>query len=316
MMLAGDRPGREWRGFAWEERGGLSAGRGARCCRARRLALARRAAPQRIVCRARPVSQSPTSMIETALVASQAGACRVRGVARPRGRLEYRFRALAARTAWSGRYYQLGNGGFAGNIDRPSLEAEAARGNAAAATDTGHRGDGFDARWAAGNPVASMDYGHRSIKATADAAAVLIAAYYGRPARWRYFAGCSNGGRQALMAAQRYPEDWDGMLAGAPANLWTDQFVAFARLQHRLRSVPGAWLPPEQLGVDSARGPRLLPRARPDRRSRDRPAGLPPRYRPARLPRGGGSPCLSPDAGGKPASDRRHRLSADIGGNQ
>jgi feruloyl esterase len=173
--------------------------------------------------------------------------CRVRGVAQPTPVSRIGFELWLPARSWNGRYYQLGNGGFAGNIHLPSLAAEAARGNAAAATDTGHSGSGFDASWAAGQPERVVDYGHRSIKSTSDAAGSLIAAYYGRPPARRYFAGCSNGGRQALMAAARYPEDWDGIIAGAPANPWTEQLANFAAIQHQLRAVPGGWLPVDKL---------------------------------------------------------------------
>jgi feruloyl esterase len=173
--------------------------------------------------------------------------CRIRGMARPTPQSQIGFELWLPTARWNGRYYQLGNGGFAGNIHAPSLAAEVARGNAAAATDTGHTGTGFDASWAAGQPERVVDYGHRSLKATSDAAGALIVAYYGRPANRRYFAGCSNGGRQALMVAQRYPGDWDGIVAGAPANRWTRQLASFAALQHQLRAVPGGWLPAAKL---------------------------------------------------------------------
>jgi len=159
--------------------------------------------------------------------------CIVRGTLE--GRIGFELRMP---DRWNGRYYQIGTGGFAGRIFPESLAWEAVKGNAAAMTDGGHRGDSMDARWAAGDRRALEDYGHRSIKATSDAAARLIAAYYGRPARKRYFAGCSNGGRQALMAAQRYPADWDGIVAGAPANLLTRQLTSFAHLQRRLAALP------------------------------------------------------------------------------
>jgi feruloyl esterase len=175
--------------------------------------------------------------------------CRIRGIARPTRASRIAFELWLPATGWNGRYYQLGNGGFAGNIHLPSLAAEAARGNAAASTDTGHSGTGLDASWAAGQPEKVVDYGHRSIKATSDAARSLIAAYYGRPARHRYYAGCSNGGRQALMAAARYPDDWDGILAGAPANPWTVQLAAHAAIQHQLRASPDAWLSPPKLSA-------------------------------------------------------------------
>jgi feruloyl esterase len=148
---------------------------------------------------------------------------------------------------WKGRYKQLGNGGFAGNIDQASLANEIRRGNAAAMTDTGHKAGQFDASWALGHPERIVDYGYRSIKVTADAAKLLIGHYYGRPARRRYFIGCSNGGRQALMAAQRYPGDWDGVLAGSPAIFWTKQLATFAAIQHRLRASPQNWIPARKL---------------------------------------------------------------------
>lgn len=191
----------------------------------------------------------PAARVEaTEPIAIRGGsACRLRGLASPVTGSRIRFELWLPRAGWNGRYYQLGNGGFGGTIHTPSLAAEAARGNAAAATDTGHEGDGFDARWAAGNAVAVEDYGHRAIKATADAAARLVAAYYSRPADHRYFAGCSNGGRQALKAAELYPADWDGILAGAPAAGWTRQLESFASLQSWLRGRPERWLGPAQL---------------------------------------------------------------------
>lgn len=174
--------------------------------------------------------------------------CRIVGVARPTPRSNIGFE-LWLPTVWNRRYYQLGNGGFAGNIDHPSLAAEIQRGNAAAMTDTGHKADQFDASWAADNPEGIVDYGHRSIKAVADAARSLITSHYGQPARHRYFVGCSNGGRQALMAAQRYPDDWEGVLAGAPAIEWTRQLASFAATQRRLRSDPANWIPADKLGA-------------------------------------------------------------------
>jgi feruloyl esterase len=174
--------------------------------------------------------------------------CRVAGVARPTADSEIGFE-LWLPAAWNGRYAQLGNGGFAGNIDHPSLASEIARGNAAAMTDTGHKASQFDASWALGHPEKVIDYGHRSIKVTADAAKALILAYYGRRAARRYFIGCSNGGRQALMAAQRYPDDWDGIIAGSPAVQWTRQLATFGAIQHRLRSDSANWIRAAKLGA-------------------------------------------------------------------
>ena len=172
--------------------------------------------------------------------------CRVKGIARPTPRSEILFE-LWLPSRWNGRYVQLGNGGFAGNIDEPSLAAEIERGNAAAMTNTGHSAGQFDASWALGQPDRILDYGHRSIKVTSDAAHRLLREYYGRSSDRNFYVGCSNGGRQALMAAQHYPDDWDGILAGAPAVQWTKQFATFAAIEHRLLAAPANWLPAAKL---------------------------------------------------------------------
>lgn len=154
--------------------------------------------------------------------------CRVQGEARPTTDSQIGFEVWLPASGWNGRYYQLGNGGFAGNIHQPALAAELRRGNAVAATDTGHRASAFDASWALGHPEKIVDYGYRSLSETARAATALVREYYGTPPRFRYFTGCSNGGRQALMVAQRFPDEWDGILAGAPALDWTRQLATFA----------------------------------------------------------------------------------------
>ena len=169
-------------------------------------------------------------------------ACRVRGMLHPVRGSNIGFE-LWLPDAWNGRYYQIGTGGFAGTIFPDSLAWDAAKGNAVAMTDSGHRGLPTEAGWARGNRVGVVDYGWRSIKATSDAAARLIVRYYGHAARARYFAGCSNGGRQALVAAQRFAQDWDGIIAGAPANLWTTQLRSFAGLQAQIARDPAALRP-------------------------------------------------------------------------
>jgi feruloyl esterase len=165
---------------------------------------------------------------------------------------------------WNGRYVQLGTGGFAGTIPEAGMAAEVSRGNAVAVTDTGHRGaDGFDASWALDGPQRVVDYGHRSLKVSAVAAKAVVEAFYGAAPRRSYFVGCSNGGRQALMAAQRYPEDWDGILAGSPAVRWTDQFASFALIQQALRSRPDAMIPRTMLpAIQRAGGDARLLRRR------------------------------------------------------
>jgi len=116
---------------------------------------------------------------------------------------------------WNRKFYFSGVGGFAGSFG--SFAAGLDRGYASASTDTGHSGIATDASWAAGNPAKVIDYAYRGTHASAVAAKALSQGYYGSTAVHSYFNGCSNGGRQALMEAQRYPGDFDGIIAGDPA---------------------------------------------------------------------------------------------------
>jgi feruloyl esterase len=128
---------------------------------------------------------------------------------------------------WNGRYQGVGNGGFAGDISYPQLAAALSASYATASTDTGHRAGGTNAEWAFGHPEKIVDYGYRAIHLTAENAKALIRAFYGEPAKYAYFTGCSNGGRQALMEAQRFPDDYNGIIAGAPAANFTRTAALF-----------------------------------------------------------------------------------------
>jgi Tannase and feruloyl esterase len=150
--------------------------------------------------------------------------CRVRGRIAPAILFEVRL----PQSGWTQRYLQLGCGGLCGNLNIrlddhvKSCVPVAAGSMVLASTDMGHQG-GMDGGWAAGNEQAKIDFAYRGVHLTALAAKALIALYYGRPARYAYFSGCSDGGREALMEAQRYPEDFDGIAAGAPALNFTVQ---------------------------------------------------------------------------------------------
>ena len=140
---------------------------------------------------------------------------------------------LPPAAAWNGKFTAVGNAGFGGSLGPPRLAMRPAitRGYAVAATDMGHTepgADGKDASWALNQPERIIDFGHRANHVTAVAAKALIDAYYGRLPVRSYFQGCSDGGREALMAAQRYPDDFDGIIAGAPAASWTRLMTSFA----------------------------------------------------------------------------------------
>ena len=117
---------------------------------------------------------------------------------------------------WNGKYQAVGGGGWAGVISYPALAAALAEGYATSSTDTGHKGS--NAEFAPGHPEKMIDYGYRAVHEMTIAAKLLISARYGRAPALSYWNGCSTGGRQGLQEAQMYPADYDGILAGAPAN--------------------------------------------------------------------------------------------------
>ena len=117
---------------------------------------------------------------------------------------------------WNGKFQGVGNGGLAGDIPYGTLADGLRRRYATAATDTGHDNQNGPGSFAIGHPEKIADYSYRAIHLTAVAGQAITAAYYGRAPRHSYFLGCSQGGQEALMEAQRYPADYDGIVAGDP----------------------------------------------------------------------------------------------------
>jgi feruloyl esterase len=153
--------------------------------------------------------------------------CRVDGHVAVPGN-EVRFR-LGLPNGWNGKYYFVGVGGLGGTIG--NLNAGLTRGYASASTDTGH--DAKDPNWGA-NRAKEIDYGHRGTHVTAVAGKQLTTAFFGKPPAHAYFNGCSNGGRQAMMEVQRYPTDFDGIIAGDPATGTPMQVGRALVFQHML----------------------------------------------------------------------------------
>jgi feruloyl esterase len=143
--------------------------------------------------------------------------CRVIGVAHPVAGSEIGFEVwLPKPAAWNQRLEGVGNGAYAGRISYGALENALNEGYAAASTDTGHRGS--DLNFVVGHPEAITDWGERATHVSTQVARALIHAYYGTVPEHAYFNGCSTGGMQALSEAQRYPGDYDGILAGDAGN--------------------------------------------------------------------------------------------------
>lgn len=177
--------------------------------------------------------------------------CRLAGIIAPTADSRIGFEVWLP-PQWNGRYLQVGNGGFAGSIPHNALALGVVRGYATAGTDDGHEGSGLEAGWALGHPEKIVDFGHRAVHLTALRAKEVIAAYYQAPPRRAYFDGCSGGGREALMEAQRYPDDFDGWVVGAPAYNWTRLMAAFAWNTQALSASPGSALTPAALQTLSA----------------------------------------------------------------
>jgi feruloyl esterase len=143
--------------------------------------------------------------------------CRVEVTARPTSDSEIKFEVWIPPTeAWNGKFQGVGNGGYMGSISYGAMATALRRGYATASTDTGHAGD--DLRFGQGHPEKLVDYGHRAVHVMTESAKLVIRNAAGRFAERSYFVGCSAGGQQALSEAQRYPEDYDGIVAGDPAN--------------------------------------------------------------------------------------------------
>jgi feruloyl esterase len=185
--------------------------------------------------------------------------CRVAAVLTPSSDSHIEMEVWLPRAdAWNGKYQAVGNGGWAGTITfgsgtpQPNARSMASAlidGYATSSNDTGHRGTGGDASFAQGHPEKLVDFAHRAVHEMTVHSKKIIAAYYGRAARLSYWNGCSTGGRQGLMAAQRYPDDFDGIIAGAPAANWTGLMTSFiwaAQAAHQ--GQPGN-LPKEKLAL-------------------------------------------------------------------
>ncbi len=169
--------------------------------------------------------------------------CRVLGVVRPVEDSELQFEVWLPAQHWNGKFRGVGNGGYAGSISQGELAAAVTAGYAAASTDTGHRAGGTNATWALGHSQKVVDFGWRAIHETAEKGKAITAAFYGNAPQRSYFQGCSNGGRQALMEAQRFPADYDGIIAGAPANYWTHLMTRAVWDAQALLNDPAAYIP-------------------------------------------------------------------------
>src|SRR5262245_1363070 len=140
--------------------------------------------------------------------------CRVAATIKPTPDSDIKIEVWLPSANWNGKFEAVGNGGWNGNIDQNALATGVRRAYATASTDTGQEGGGGP--WMQ-NQNKLIDFGYRAVHEMSEKGKAIIAAFYGNNARLSYFNGCSAGGRQALKAAQKFPQDFDGVVAGAPA---------------------------------------------------------------------------------------------------
>jgi feruloyl esterase len=165
----------------------------------------------------------------TGTTSAPAGLCRVAGTVKPGPKSNVKFEVwIPTDGSWNGKYQQVGCGGFCGAIQYAAVARAVSRGYAAASTDDGTSGNPPSVPAGApafiGNNDVLLDYGYRAIKATTDNSKAIIKALTGEDATYSYFVGCSDGGREALKEAQRYPEDFDGIIVGSPVNDQVGEF--------------------------------------------------------------------------------------------
>jgi hypothetical protein len=188
----------------------------------------------------------------SALYKSLPAFCRVVAEAKPTADSDIKLEVWLPVSGWNGKLQGIGNGGFAGLIDYVQLSVAMSKGYAATATDAGHTGSPIDATWALGHPEKVVDFGHRGIHEMTQVAKEAVRGFYGKSPQRSYFAGCSDGGREALMEAQRYPADYDGILAGAPANYWTALLSTAAWDTQALTLDAASFIPPAKIPAISA----------------------------------------------------------------
>ena len=170
--------------------------------------------------------------------------CRVAMTIKPSADSDIKAETWLPISGWNGKFQEVGNGAWGGSIQYGALAEGLRRGYATASTDTGHTGG--DASFALGHPEKLTDFSYRAIHETALQSKAVIAAVYRVAPRLSYFSGCSGGGRQAFSEVQRFPQDFDGVIAGAPGYdrlHQSFQLVAIAQATHKDQA---SFIPPEK----------------------------------------------------------------------
>jgi feruloyl esterase len=171
--------------------------------------------------------------------------CRVSAILKPSADSHIEMELWMPVENWNGKFLAVGNGGWAGNIETGAMAAGLARGYATASNDTGHKGG--SASFAVGHPEKLIDFGYRAMHEMAIQSKAIIEAFYSRAPRLSYYQGCSTGGRQGLMEAQRYPADFDAIIAGAPVHNMVHLNIQSVARQVDLLREPSSVIPENKM---------------------------------------------------------------------
>jgi feruloyl esterase len=175
--------------------------------------------------------------------------CRVAATLKPSTDSDIKIEVWMPASGWNAKFMGVGNGGFSGAVAYGGLAAALGRGYAVASTDTGHQSSVADASWALGHPEKQIDFGYRAVHEMTLRAKTIVAAFYSATPRYAYWNGCSSGGKQGLKEAQRFPDDYDGIIAGAPANNWTHLSAQILWVAQAARAEPADVIPQVKYGL-------------------------------------------------------------------
>jgi len=174
--------------------------------------------------------------------------CRVAATLTPSSDSDIKIEVwLPERAAWNGKFQAVGGGGWVGSLNYGGMAGALQEGYATSSTDTGHTGG--EATFALGHPEKVVDFAYRAVHEMTVKAKAIMNAYYGRSPQFSYWQGCSTGGRQGLMEAQRYPEDFDGIIAGAPANNQIRLSAWRIAVETTILADPSRIVPPAKLAM-------------------------------------------------------------------
>jgi feruloyl esterase len=173
--------------------------------------------------------------------------CRIAATLKPSSDSDIKIEVWLPAAGWNGKFQGVGNGGWTGSINYGALSQALRSGYATASTDTGH--EGGSGQFALGHPEKLVDFGWRAVHEMTVHAKTIVNAFYGRAPQRSYWVGCSSGGKQGLKEAQKFPADYDGIVAGAPANYWTHLVTQSLWVAQATLKDPASTIPREKYAV-------------------------------------------------------------------